>query len=107
MPSDQVRGKPDEFGRLGAQPAAAGPWRSLRGGEIDARIELDLRLRRSAEGGLAVDPAGRAIGMAVFGPPRRMLVITVGDHCACRDEAGEPRAHPARLSRPRAPARGT
>ena len=28
----------------------AGPWRSLRGGEIDARIELSLRLRESAEG---------------------------------------------------------
>jgi S1-C subfamily serine protease len=47
----------------------------LRGGEINARIELDLRLRRSAEGGLAIDPAGRAIGMTVFGPRRRVLVI--------------------------------
>ena len=27
---------------------AGGPWRSLRGGEIDARIELDLRLARRA-----------------------------------------------------------
>ena len=54
---------------------AAGPWRSLRGGEIDARIELDLRLRRSAEGGLALNAAGQAIGMAVFGPRRRVLVI--------------------------------
>jgi hypothetical protein len=35
----------------------------LRGGEIDSRIELDLRLRRIAEGGLAVDLAGRAIGI--------------------------------------------
>jgi hypothetical protein len=38
-----------------AVPSSAGPWRSLRGGEIDSRIEIDLRLRRSAEGGLAVD----------------------------------------------------
>ena len=38
-------------------------------------FELDLRLRRSAEGGLALDPAGRAIGMTVFGPRRRVLVI--------------------------------
>ncbi len=54
----------------------AGPkWRSLRGGEIDARIELDLSLSRVAEGGLVVDAEGRAIGMAVFGPRRRVLVI--------------------------------
>jgi S1-C subfamily serine protease len=56
--------------------ALAGPaWRSLRGGEIDARIELNASLRRSSEGGLVLDPAGRALGMAVFGPRRRVLVI--------------------------------
>ena len=60
---------------LGIVSRAAGPWRSLRGGEIDARIELDLAMRRSAEGGLALDAAGRAFGMAVFGPRRRVLVI--------------------------------
>jgi S1-C subfamily serine protease len=60
---------------LGIVSHAAGPWRSLRGGEIDARIELDLALRRSAEGGLALDAAGRPFGMAVFGPRRRVLVI--------------------------------
>jgi S1-C subfamily serine protease len=54
---------------------SAGPWYSLRGGEIDARIELDLRMRRSAEGGLAIDATGHAVGMAVFGPRRRVLVI--------------------------------
>jgi S1-C subfamily serine protease len=50
-------------------------WRSLRGGDIDARIELDLSLRRVSEGGLALDAAGRAFGMAVFGPRQRALVI--------------------------------
>ena len=54
---------------------SAGPWWSLRSGEIDARIELDLRMRQSAEGGLAIDAAGRAIGMTVFGPRHRVLVI--------------------------------
>ena len=29
---------------------AGGPWRSMRGGEIDARIELDLRLRAERRG---------------------------------------------------------
>ena len=43
--------------------------------EIEARIELDLRLRRSAEGGVTLNAAGQAIGMAVFGPRRRVLVI--------------------------------
>ncbi len=56
--------------------ASAGPaWRSMRGGDIDARIELDLAIRRSSEGGVVLDPAGAAIGMAVFGPRRRVLVI--------------------------------
>ncbi|WP_024519462.1 S1C family serine protease [Bradyrhizobium sp. Tv2a-2] len=52
-------------------------WRSLRGGDIDARIELDVRLRHSHEGGLALDAAGRAFGMAVLGP-RRVLTIPAG-----------------------------
>jgi S1-C subfamily serine protease len=64
-------------------PAAAlgvvsfvGPqWRSLRGGLIDARVELDAALGRSSEGGLALDARGQAFGMAVFGPRRRTLVI--------------------------------
>jgi S1-C subfamily serine protease len=60
---------------LGMVSRATGPWRSLRGGEIDARIELDLRLRSSSEGGLVLDAAGQAIGMAVFGPRRRAHVI--------------------------------
>jgi S1-C subfamily serine protease len=50
-------------------------WRSLRGGEIDARIELDIAMRRIGEGGLALDASGRVFGMAVSGPRRRVLVI--------------------------------
>ncbi len=56
--------------------AVAGPaWRSMRGGDIAARIELDLKLRRQAEGALVLDAAGRGLGMAVYGPRRRTLVI--------------------------------
>lgn len=56
--------------------AFVGPaWRSMRGGEIDGRVELDLALRGSAEGALAVDAEGRAFGMAVLGPRGRALVI--------------------------------
>jgi S1-C subfamily serine protease len=60
---------------LGVVSRSSGPWRSLRGGEIDARLELDVALRGAAEGGLAVDAAGQAFGMTVFGPRRRVLVI--------------------------------
>lgn len=59
---------------LGMVSVSAKSWRSLRGGEIDARIELDVRLRPSQEGGLALDALGEAFGMAVLGP-RRVLVI--------------------------------
>jgi S1-C subfamily serine protease len=71
------------LGRSAEGPVAAmgvvgalGPaWRSLRGGNIDARVTLGLRLPRAAEGGVAVDAEGRAFGMAVFGPRRSALVI--------------------------------
>ena len=59
---------------LGAVSLTGERWRSLRGGDIDARIELDVRLPHSHEGGLALNAAGEAFGMAVRGP-RRVLVI--------------------------------
>jgi len=60
---------------FGVVSRSAGAWRSLRGGTIDARLELGVSLRRRSEGGLVLDAAGRALGMAVFGPRRRVLVI--------------------------------
>lgn len=60
---------------LGIASHVAGEWRSLRGGTLSARIELDLALRRADEGALVVDADSRTIGMAVFGPRRRVLVI--------------------------------
>jgi S1-C subfamily serine protease len=59
---------------LGTVSLVGERWRSLRGGDIDARLELDVRLPHSHEGGLALDASGEAIGMAVRGP-RRVLVI--------------------------------
>jgi len=59
---------------LGTVSLVGGRWRSLRGGEIDARIELDVGLRHNHQGGLVLDASGDAIGMAVLGP-RRVLVI--------------------------------
>jgi S1-C subfamily serine protease len=60
---------------LGLVSVSRGRWQSMRGGEIDARIEIDMRLRSTADGGLAVDAGGQAFGMTVFGPRRRVLVI--------------------------------
>ena len=48
---------------------------AVRGGEIDVRIELDLSLRRTGEGGLALDASSRPFVMVVFGPRRQVLVI--------------------------------
>jgi S1-C subfamily serine protease len=59
---------------LGTVSLVGERWRSLRGGDIDSRIELDVSLPHSHEGGLALDAAGEAIGMAVRGP-RRVIVI--------------------------------
>ncbi len=50
-------------------------WQSMRAGRIDARIELDLTLRPEAEGGLVVTADAQAIGMVVFAPRRRAIVI--------------------------------
>jgi S1-C subfamily serine protease len=66
------RGAP--MAALGAVSLSGERWRSLRGGDIDARIELDVRLAFSHQGGLALNTAGEAFGMAVLGP-RRVLVI--------------------------------
>src|SRR5262249_21843277 len=60
---------------FGVGSRSAGPWWSLRGGEIDARIELDLRMRRSAEGGLAIVAAGRIIAIEDGG--RGVMVMKV------------------------------
>lgn len=70
-------------GRERGHPAAAfgavriaGPaWESRRGGRIDRRIELDVRLHAASEGGAVIDAAGGLLGMAVHGPRGRVLVI--------------------------------
>lgn len=59
---------------LGAVSLAGERWRSLRGGDIDARIELDVNLPFSHQGGLALTASAEVFGMAVLGP-RRVLVI--------------------------------
>jgi S1-C subfamily serine protease len=56
---------------LGIVAFAGAPWRSRHGGQIDARIVIDARL----PGGALVGADGSLIGIAVFGPRRRLLAI--------------------------------
>jgi len=66
-------------------------WRSMRGGEIDARLTLGIRLSSRAEGGAVVAPDGTLIGMAVNGARRRTLAIpasTVARAVATLSEKG-------------------
>ena len=61
--------------RLGVVNIAGPEWHSSRGGLIDRRIALDVRLARSEEGGPVFDAAGNCIGMSTFGPRGQVLVI--------------------------------
>jgi len=70
------RGREGVTGSLGMISAAGGgAWQSQRGGSIDSLIRLDMRLDPLAEGGLVIDAQGAALGMAVFGPRQKPLVI--------------------------------
>lgn len=69
------RGRQGAVASLGIVAFAGGAWQSMRGGTIDSLVRLDVSLDRRAEGGAVLDARGRLIGMAVFGPRRRVLVI--------------------------------
>ena len=64
----------DASAGLGVVSRAGSSWRSMRGGDIDARLELDVSLRRGGQGSVALDADGNAFGMAVRGP-RKTIVI--------------------------------
>ena len=61
--------------RLGIVSMTGGPWLSMRGGQIDSLIRLDVTLDRWSEGGPVIDSEGRAFGMAVRGVRRSVLAI--------------------------------
>jgi S1-C subfamily serine protease len=69
------RGTAGSIASLGMVATAAGPWQSMRGGSIDSLLRIDMRLDPRAEGGMVVDAEGALLGMPVFGPRRRTLVI--------------------------------
>jgi S1-C subfamily serine protease len=61
--------------RLGLVNLAGGEWHSSRGGLIDRRIVLDLRLAHREEGGPVFDAAGACLGMSTFGPRGQVIAI--------------------------------
>jgi len=69
------RGEHGVVAASGVVGLVGGPWRSMRGGRVDRRIQLGLRLELAAEGGAVIDHAGRLVGLAVPGPRRRALAI--------------------------------
>jgi S1-C subfamily serine protease len=50
-------------------------WRSMRGGTIDRRINLAVGAGGRFEGGPVLDAKGSLIGMLLFGPRHRALVM--------------------------------
>src|SRR6202030_241518 len=63
--------------RLGLVNLAGPEWHSSRGGLIDRRIVLDIRLARREEGGPVFDAAGACLGMSTFGPRGQVIVIPI------------------------------
>ena len=61
--------------RLGIVNLAGGEWHSSRGGLIDRRIILDIRLAHREEGGPVFDAAGGCLGASTFGPRGQVIVI--------------------------------
>ncbi|HUA23846.1 MAG TPA: S1C family serine protease [Steroidobacteraceae bacterium] len=61
--------------RLGVVNAVGPEWHSMRGGRIEARVQLDIRLAAGEEGGPVFDAAGGWLGMTTFGPRGQILVI--------------------------------
>src|SRR6202171_3251270 len=61
--------------RLGLVNLAGAEWHSSRGGVIDRRIVLDLRLAPREEGGPVFDAAGRCLGMSTFRARRQVTAL--------------------------------
>jgi S1-C subfamily serine protease len=63
--------------RLGLVSSVGPQWYSRAGGRLEQRIALDIRLRRTEEGGPVLDASGALVGMSTLGPPGVVLVIPV------------------------------
>lgn len=60
------------FGAVGIVGPA---WRSMRGGQIARRVNLAITVGGRFEGGPVLDAKGGLLGMLLFGPRRRVLVM--------------------------------
>jgi S1-C subfamily serine protease len=61
--------------RLGVVNQVGPEWYSARGGRIDRRVVLDMRLAPAEEGGPVFDVAGGLLGISTLGPRGQVLVI--------------------------------
>ena len=61
--------------RLGTVIVVGDEWHSTKGGRIDRRLSLDIRLGRAEEGGPVFDMTGGFVGMSTFGPYGRVIAI--------------------------------
>ena len=91
--------------RLGTVIVVGDEWHSIKGGRIDKRLGLDIRLGRAEEGGPVFDMTGGFVGMSTFGPYWT-------SHCnprihsgACCPDSPAARSHCAGMARHRPAAR--
>lgn len=85
------RGEDSLIASLAGVGEVGAAWRSMRGGEIDARIALNVRLSARTEGAAVVAPDGTLVGMGVSSPRRRAIVIptsTIARAVAALSEKG-------------------
>ncbi|MCA1371829.1 serine protease [Bradyrhizobium sp. BRP14] len=69
------RGEASTLAGFGIVSEAGLAWRSMRGGLIDRRLRLSASIDPRTEGGAAIDAEGGFIGLVLFGPRRRAMVI--------------------------------
>lgn len=87
-------GRPGERVRaaLGLVGDVGGPWRTPRGGKVDAWVDVDGSLPRGFSGGALVDADGRVIGVNTHGLVRGGATIPAEtvDRLVARVAAGAP-----------------
>jgi S1-C subfamily serine protease len=65
---------------MGILSAVSGPWRTWRGGKLDAYLRLDTTTYPGTSGSLVIDSGGLTIGMATAGLSRLApLAVPVDD----------------------------
>jgi S1-C subfamily serine protease len=61
--------------QLGVVSGLAGEWRAPRGAKVSRYVELGLPIEAGFSGGLAIDPRGRALGVAMAGILRATALV--------------------------------